>query len=84
MNSYVVKLRCEEQGETFYQLKQTVLCSVGLANRIVSPPILPLTILIGSAIQVSTGILVLPILVDTEERVVGCLEADIGVVGHAC
>ena len=47
-----------------------------MANRQVFPPILALTILVDPAIQVSIGILVHPILVDTEERVVGSPEAD--------
>ena len=57
---------------------------VGLANRQVFTPILSLTILVDSAIQVSNRIMVQPILVDTEEHVVGGLEADLGEFGCAC
>ena len=41
------------------------------------PPILPLTILIYSSIQVDTRISVHPILVDTEEFVIGDPEEDL-------
>ena len=43
-------------------------------------PIFTLTVLLDSAIQASSRILVLPIFVDMKECVVGCLEADLRVV----
>ena len=52
-------------------------CSVGLANIQVFPPSSTLTILVDKDIQVSTSTLVHPILVDTEERVIGGHEADL-------
>lgn len=46
------------------------------------PPILPRTILIDYTVQVIPGTLVHPILEYTKGRAVGCLEADLGVVGR--
>ena len=63
---------------------QTVRCIIGLENIHVFITILPLTILVDSAIHVITGILVHPILVDTEERVVSGLAADLGEVVQDC
>ena len=47
-------------------------------------PSFPLNILVDTYIQVGTSILVHPVLVDTEERVVSSHEADPGEVVHAC
>ena len=49
-----------------------------------SPLRFTLTILVDPYIQVNTGILVHPILVDTEERVIVIYEADTKVFGCAC
>ena len=57
-------------------------CRIGLENRQVFPPSLPLTTLFDSAIQMISMILVHQILVDPKARVVGCLEAEFGVVYH--
>ena len=47
------------------------------------PYILTIIILVNSAIQVSYSILVHPILVYTNERVVGCPGSELGVFGRA-
>ena len=66
-----------------FPANQTVLHSVGLSKRKNYPPILPRTILIDYTVQVIPGTLVHPILEYTKGRAVGCLEADLGVVGRA-
>ena len=68
----------------FPLLGQTVCRSFRLANRKIYLPILPLDILFYSAIQIVSRILLHPILVDFKERIVGCLEADLGVVCRDC
>ena len=61
----------------FHQLNWTLRRSTGLANIQLFLPILPVTILFDSSIQIISRILVHSILVDLVERVVSSLEADL-------
>ena len=66
--SYVVDICRDRQDKTFpYVSIRYVVTLGGQTNKFFSS-FLPLTILVYSSIQVDTGILVHPILIDTENR----------------
>ena len=81
---YAAKLFCEGRDKIFPNPDKPYVLALGWQKDNFFPPSLPLIILVDPAIQVSTGILVHPILVETEERIGGGHEAEPGEVGHAC
>ena len=82
--SYAVKLRRESRYRPFPDpARQYVVALGGQTNNFFSSR-LPLTILVDSSIQVDTGILVRPILINAEKRIDGGCEADSGEISLAC
>ena len=84
LSLYAIDIRCDGWDEIFTEMDRRYVVAFGWQIDKCFPPILPVTTLVNSFIQASSGILVHPILVDTEERIIGCLEAYLGVVGHSC
>ena len=83
-SSYAVKILCKGWDKQFTNKSRWYVVALGWQSDKFSPPIFPLTILLDSSIQVSTGILVHQILVETEERIVGSIDVKPGEADRAC
>ena len=79
-STYSFKLHCEDRYELFTNSTRRNIVELGWKTNKFFPPILPLTILFDSTFQKISRILVHPILVDTKDCDVECIEVDIGVV----